>query len=53
LEPADAEKLVAAYRAGARTTDLAREFGVHRNTVQRILKSSGVALRERANERAG
>jgi hypothetical protein len=41
LSPDDIDRLVAAYQAGGRTTPLAVEFGVHRNTVQRLLKARG------------
>lgn len=38
LSPDDIDRLVAAYQAGSRTAKLAVEFGVHRNTVQRLLR---------------
>ena len=44
LSPEDIDRLVAAYQAGRRTTQLAAEFGVHRNTVQRMLTSRGIRL---------
>ena len=44
LSPEDVDRLVVAYRAGRRTTQLAAEFGVHRNTVQRLLKARGLLL---------
>lgn len=46
LSPADVARMIADYEAGARTTDLARRYGVHRNTVQRVLKANAVALRQ-------
>lgn len=42
-----ATALVAAYEAGATVYQLAAQFGVHRQTVSRILKRSGVTLRRR------
>jgi hypothetical protein len=45
LPHADVVRLVMQYEAGARTTDLAKQFGVHRNTVQRLLRRKGVLLR--------
>jgi ActR/RegA family two-component response regulator len=39
--------LVDAYTGGKGTAELAVQLGVHRNTVQRILKSRGVVLRGR------
>ena len=45
LAHVDVAQLVMRYQAGARTTDLARQFGVHRGTVQRLLKREGVLLR--------
>lgn len=39
-------QMIAAYEASARTTHLAVQFGVHRNTVQRVLKANAVALRQ-------
>jgi DNA invertase Pin-like site-specific DNA recombinase len=35
-------QLVAAYQAGGKVTQLARQFGVHRFTVYRLLKQAGV-----------
>jgi DNA-binding PucR family transcriptional regulator len=32
------------YLAGQRTTDLAERYGVHRNTIQRVLKRHNVTL---------
>lgn len=40
-------QLVAAYQAGGRVKQLARQFGVHRLTVSSILQREGVALRPR------
>lgn len=43
--PEDVDRLVAAYRAGRRTTtQLAAEFGVHPNTVQPLLQPHGLLL---------
>ena len=39
--------LVDAYRAGATVYQLATQFGIHRQTVSRILKRSGVTMRRR------
>ncbi len=44
LSSNDIDRLVAAYHAGGRTTQLAAEFGVHRNTVQRLLRAQGAHL---------
>jgi len=44
LSPEDIDRLLAAYQAGGRTTQLAGQFGVHRNTVQRLLKGRGAHL---------
>jgi predicted DNA-binding protein (UPF0251 family) len=44
LSEADIERVVFEYREGAPTTKLARQFGVHRNTVQRLLKARGLVL---------
>jgi DNA-binding IclR family transcriptional regulator len=51
LSPADVDGIIAEYDAGARTTDLAKQFCVHRNTVQRLLKTSGVVLRHGPDRR--
>jgi len=37
--------LVIKYHAGARTSDLATQFGVPRNIVQRLLEREGAILR--------
>jgi hypothetical protein len=42
LCPDNVDRLVAAYQDGRGTTRLAAEFGVHRNTVQRLLSARGV-----------
>ena len=42
-----AAALVADYEAGATVYQLAEQYGVHRQTVSRILKRSGVTLRHR------
>lgn len=44
LSDADIERVVSSYLAGAHTTELAGQFGVHRNTIQRLLKAHGVVL---------
>ena len=41
LSPDDVDRLAAAYEAGGRTVELAKAFGIHRNTVQRPLKACG------------
>ena len=38
---------MADYRAGATVYQLAAQYGVHRQTVSRILKRSGVTMRRR------
>jgi DNA invertase Pin-like site-specific DNA recombinase len=43
-------ELVAGYRAGGRVEKLAAEFGIHRDTVHKILKRQGV-LRRQASSR--
>jgi lambda repressor-like predicted transcriptional regulator len=40
-------QLVAAYQAGGRVKQLARQFGIHRLTVTNILQREGVTLRPR------
>jgi lambda repressor-like predicted transcriptional regulator len=47
LGPNDVAQLVAAYEAGGRVKQLARQFGIHRLTVSSILQREGVALRHR------
>lgn len=44
LSPDDIDRLVEGYQAGSRTTQLAVKFGVHRNTVQRLLRARGAHL---------
>lgn len=39
------EDLVAGYLSGSTVYELAAQFGCHRNTVSRLLKSRGIALR--------
>lgn len=39
LSPVEKAQLVAAYEAGGRTVELAKQFGVHRNTVRRVVRS--------------
>lgn len=43
LTPDQARELTARAAAGARKTDLAREFGISRETVYRILATAGAA----------
>jgi lambda repressor-like predicted transcriptional regulator len=45
LSEADAYKLVAAYRQGAGVKELAKHFGIHRDTVSEVLKRAGVVRR--------
>ncbi|MFT3872402.1 MAG: hypothetical protein QM714_07095 [Nocardioides sp.] len=45
LTPAQIEALVAAYRAGASTTELSRSYGIHRRTVVVHLHRQEVPLR--------
>jgi IS30 family transposase len=42
LRESEVDELVAGYRAGASVYVLARQFGVHRGTVGRLLRSRGV-----------
>jgi plasmid maintenance system antidote protein VapI len=48
LEPAAVDELVAAYRAGSTLRELAARYGVHRNTVRRLVAFAGVTPRYRA-----
>jgi hypothetical protein len=47
LDSDEVAGLVAAYRAGGRVKQLARQFGIHRLTVSSVLQREGVALRPR------
>jgi lambda repressor-like predicted transcriptional regulator len=47
LDPEEVAQLVAAYQAGGRVKQLARQFGIHRLTVSSILQRAGVTLRPR------
>jgi lambda repressor-like predicted transcriptional regulator len=47
LDPEEVAQLVAAYEAGGRVKQLARQFGIHRLTVSSILQREGVTLRPR------
>jgi lambda repressor-like predicted transcriptional regulator len=47
LDPEEVAKLAAAYQAGGRVKQLARQFGIHRYTVSSILQREGVTLRPR------
>jgi hypothetical protein len=47
LGASETAELVAAYREGAGVNVLAARFGVHRQTVNEILRREGVALRRR------
>ena len=45
LRPAEIEKLVAAYHAGATIYELADQFRINRNTVSAILEREGIPRR--------
>jgi DNA invertase Pin-like site-specific DNA recombinase len=45
LSPAEVAELVEAYRRGAFTRELARQYGMHRHTVDRHLDRAGVVKR--------
>jgi lambda repressor-like predicted transcriptional regulator len=47
LDREEIAHLVAAYQAGGRIKQLARQFGIHRLTVSSILQRQGVTLRSR------
>jgi transposase-like protein len=47
LRPAEASELVDAYRASETVYQLARQFGIHRNTVSGLLERHGVPRRGR------
>lgn len=49
LGPERLEQLVAAYRSGASTRELARRFGAGATAVKNVLRRSGVSLRPRGN----
>ena len=42
------DELVASYRAGSTLRELAARYGVHRNTVRRLVACAGVTPRYRA-----
>ena len=52
LREDEAAALVAAYQAGDSTYDLARRYGVRRETVTRHLERAGIARREAAVARS-
>ncbi|MEU1998853.1 hypothetical protein ABZ511_30835 [Nocardia gamkensis] len=45
LQPDEITELVDAYRHGASMVKLAKQYGLHRNTVEAHLRRSGVAIR--------
>jgi hypothetical protein len=45
LSPAERSELVELYRSGKNTYELARQFGIHRVTVSRMLRHAGVEMR--------
>jgi AraC-like DNA-binding protein len=47
LSPAGTQELIAAYRQGAGVKELARRFGIHRETVAAIIDRAGLAPRTR------
>lgn len=47
LTDAEVAQLITAYQADAKINQLATDFGINRNTVSSILRSSGVQLRRR------
>jgi transposase-like protein len=51
LADEDVARLVAAYESGARTKDLAAEFGIHRTTVTRIQRGRGIRRRKQPSAR--
>lgn len=46
LSAESVDELVSRYKAGTDMTRLAREFGIHRMTVRRLLDERGVAVRD-------
>jgi uncharacterized protein (DUF433 family) len=47
ITDAEGVRLIAAYQAGAQINQLGLDFGINRNTVSSILRSSGIELRRR------
>jgi uncharacterized protein (DUF433 family) len=47
LTDAEVARLITAYQAGTKISQLAVDFGINRNTVSSILRSSGIELRRR------
>ena len=47
LSPAETQRLVAAYQQGAGVKELARRFGIHRETVSAIIGRAGLVPRTR------
>jgi DNA-binding CsgD family transcriptional regulator len=45
LNPTERDKLVKQYVAGASTYQLARQFGIHRHTVSKHLRTRGIVIR--------
>lgn len=45
LTSIEIDEMVAAYRTGSTTVDLAEQFGIHRATVRHHLKSRGIESR--------
>lgn len=48
ISPSEIDELVAAYQAGGTARELARQFGWHRHTVERALRSRGIQSRLRS-----
>lgn len=48
VTPAVAEQIVADYQAGATVADLAVQYGYHRHTVSRVLRTAGVVVHQSA-----
>ena len=48
VTPAIAKQIVADYQAGAAVAELAAQYGFHRQTVSRVLRTAGVVVRQNA-----
>lgn len=48
VTPAIAKQIVADYQAGATVVELAAQYGFHRQTVSRVLRTAGVVVRQNA-----